>query len=403
MNRMGIFDAVVVGGGIIGASIALEVIDPGMRVVILDRQEPGRESSWAAAGMLSPAPDSPDSPASVPLVPLAGASLAMYPAYVAKIEEISGTTIGYRRDGTLEAFFGPDSETDRDEMVSEHRRLGLTAEALSAREARRLEPELSEEIGAAAWLADEATVSPRELMQALLTACRERGIEIRGDSEVRQICREGNRATGVETSRESFAAGCVIVAAGCFSHLLPGMARWAPTRPVRGQMAGLRFAEDHLQRVLRSGHNYVVPREGGLVAAGSTLEDAGFEKKITAEGISKILAAAVELAPRLAHAEVVETWCGLRPDTPDHLPVIGPAEVDGLFFATGHHRNGILLAPVTARIIGEWILRGASSFDASAFSPLRFANNIFVDEKAEVRKAVHDEIPGQSNCSGEQR
>lgn len=370
---MGVYDAVIVGGGIIGASVALEIGRPGRRVVILDRQEPGRESSWAAAGMLSPAPDSP---ASTPLVPLAQASLAMYPAYVAQIEETSGGTTGYRRDGALEAFFGLRAGTDRDEMVAEHRRLGLAAEDISANEARRVEPEISEEIGAAAWLPGEATVSPRELMQALLDACRRQGVEILPDSEVRRICVERKRVTGVATRRESVSADRVIVAAGCFSHLLPGMARWAPTKPIRGQMAGLRQTEGRFRHVLRSARGYIVPREGGLVAAGSTLEDAGFEKQVTTGGISKILAAAVELAPRLSDAEIVETWSGLRPDTPDHLPVIGPTEVDGLFFATGHYRNGILLAPITAKIIGEWILRGAASFDASAFSPMRFANDI---------------------------
>jgi len=396
---MGVYDTVIVGGGIIGASIALEISQPGMRVVILDRQKPGRESSWAAAGMLSPAPDSP---ASVPLVSLAQASLEMYAAYVAKIEEISGATTGYRRDGALEAFFGPTAETNRNELVAEYRWLGLAAEPASAMEARRLETELSPEIGAAAWLPDEASISPRELMQALLAACRERDVDMRADSEVRRIYLQRSRVTGVETSGESVAAGCVIIAAGCFSQLLPGMSRWAPTRPVRGQMVGLRQTDGPLQHVLRSAHGYVVPREGGFVAAGSTLEDAGFEKKVTAGGISKILRAAVELAPQLARAEIVETWSGLRPDTPDHLPVIGSAEVDGLFFATGHYRNGILLAPVTAKIIGEWILQGGSSFDASVFSPMRFADNISADDKAGAKEAGHKRIPLRDNCAGKQ-
>jgi glycine oxidase len=383
---MDCYDGVIVGGGIIGASIALEIGRPGMRLVILDRQEPGREASWAAAGMLSPAPDSS---ASIPLVPLAQASLEMYAAFVEKIEGISGSTTGYRRDGTLEAFFGTGAETDRDELVAQHRRLGLEAEAICPAEARRIEPEISREIGGAAWLRGEATVSPRELMQALLTACRERGVEVRSHNEVRQVCSAGNRATGVKTLREFVSAGCVVIAAGCFSHLLPGMARWAPTKPVRGQMAALRQTTGGLQRVLRSSRGYIVPREGGVVAVGSTLEDAGFEKKVTTGGIFKILAAALELAPHLADAEIIETWSGLRPDISDHLPVIGPAEMEGLFFATGHYRNGILLAPITAKIVGELILRGRSSFDASAFSPLRFAGDISADEKAGAKNAGH--------------
>jgi glycine oxidase len=371
METMRGFDAAIVGAGIIGASTALELSGRGMRVALLDRQQPGNEASWAAAGMLSPAPDSPDS---MPLFPLAQASLAMYGSYVESIEEFSEIRTGYRRCGAMEIFFGPTVVKARDELVSMHQRLGLATEAISAKEARRMEPAVSVDDFAAAWMPEEAAVSPRELMRAVLIACRHRGVEILAESDATAIRMANNTVMGVQAGSESISARAVVVAAGCFTHLLPGLEKWAPTRPVRGQMVGLKFHEVKPRHVLRSEHGYIVPRENGFAVAGSTLENAGFEKNVTREGIRGILAAAAQLAPAVASAKIVETWAGLRPDTPDHLPILGACEVGGLFFATGHYRNGILLAPITAKNIADWITNGNSAGDLSAFSPLRFVN-----------------------------
>ncbi|MFZ1030607.1 MAG: FAD-dependent oxidoreductase, partial [Candidatus Acidiferrales bacterium] len=150
------------------------------------------------------------------------------------------------------------------------------------------------------------------------------------------------------------------------------LARYAPVRPVRGQLVALRSPTVKLKKVLRSSRGYLVPRRDGRIIAGSTLENAGFVKQVTPEGIRKILQGAKELAPGLAGAEIVEQWAGLRPDSPDHLPIIGPTEMKGLLIATGHYRNGILLAPVTAKIVRDWIVSGRASFLAESFSPLRF-------------------------------
>jgi glycine oxidase len=372
------FDAVIVGGGVIGAAIAFELAGEKLRVLAIDRQQPGRETSWAAAGMLSPGPDSPEA---VPLVPLAKESLQLYPEFVAGVQEASGTSVDFVREGTFEIFVGAGGEIARDKMIEEYRDLGLAIEAITLEAARALEPELGAAASAAAWLPEEATVDPRLLTEAVLAAAERRGAVIRADCAVESLLCARGACTGV------IAAGCeriegehVVIAAGTFCGTIKdgvsggegNLARYAPVRPVRGQLVALRSANVRLKKVLRSSRGYLVPRRDGRIIAGSTLENAGFVKQVTPEGIRKILAGAKELAPGLADAEIVEQWAGLRPDSPDHLPIIGPTEMKGLLIATGHYRNGILLAPVTAKIVRDWIVSGKASFLAENFSPLRF-------------------------------
>jgi glycine oxidase len=168
----------------------------------------------------------------------------------------------------------------------------------------------------------------------------------------------------------------VVLAAGAFSGQIAGLMPLAATRPIRGQMAALRSSDARIRRVVRSARGYVVPRDDATpqrLVTGSTLEDVGFEKRVTPRGLESILIAAQELVPGLAHAEIVEVWCGLRPDTPDHLPLLGPAEFDGLTMATGHYRNGILLAPITAKLVCEWITEQRVSMDWGILNPHRFA------------------------------
>ncbi len=367
---MNAFDAAIVGGGIIGGSIAYELARHKLRVLLLDRQQPGQEASWAAAGMLSPPPDSPDS---IPLVPLGRASLDLYPEFVAAVEEASGRKVGYRTDGTMEAFFTGDAERELSTLVALHHGLGLPTEPLRLDEAYRLEPALNRQARAAALLPYEASVDNRLLTDAVLAAAGRAGVEVRAGLAVTSLAREASRCSGVTAGGEKFAAKHVVLAAGCYSGGIEGMSRYAPTRPVRGQMVALRPSRIELHCVLRSPRGYVVPRSDGRVIAGSTLENVGFEKRLTPAGLAQILSAALELAPGLADAEVVETWCGLRPDTPDHLPVLGPTDVEGLIIATGHYRNGILLAPVTAKLVHEWLTEQRTSLPCEAFSPLRFA------------------------------
>jgi len=370
-------DVIIVGGGIIGGSIAFELARRGVRATILDRREPGREASWAAAGMLSP---SPESPASIALVPLARASLALFPQFVSLIEEVSGRKAGYRAEGALEVFLRGDAERELSTLIAMNRGLGIECEPLRLEEAREMEPAMSEEARAAALFPNEAAVDNRALTAAVLTAAAVEGAEIRGGAAVKSLLREKDRCIGVETqSGEKLFAGQVVLAAGCWSSLLDGAASLgAPTRPVRGQMVALHHEGKPIRRVMRSERVYIVPRNDTRpqkLVLGSTLEDAGYEKRVTPGGLEKILSAVNELSPGLAHAEIIETWSGLRPGSPDQLPILGPASIEGLVMATGHYRNGILLSPITSKLVADWITEKTIPAEWEKFSPQRFARD----------------------------
>lgn len=365
------FDAAIAGGGVIGGSIALELARAGLRVAVFDRQQPGQEASWASAGIISPAPENPGM---IATVELAKRSAALYPEFVAQIEEISGHSTGFRAKGTLEALFSRDTKAELSTIIALHHGLGLKAEPLRAEDARELEPALSEEIEAAILRPEEASIDNRLLTAAVLEAARRSGAEIFSGSGVKAIWRNGSRCRGLILQNERVEAKWTIIAAGCFSGTIEGIAAYAPVRPAKGQMVALRADELELERVLWSEKIYLVPRNDGRILAGATVEYVGFDKRVTAGGIEKILSAAIELVPGLKNARIEETWAGLRPDSADHLPILGPTDLEGLMMATGHFRSGILLTPVTARLIREWVTEQRVSMDWERFSPMRFQN-----------------------------
>src|SRR6267378_3898619 len=351
------FDGVIAGGGLIGGAIALELALAGLRVAIYERGDPGRESSWAGAGILSPAPENT---ATIPLLPLGKASMALYPDFVFRVEEISGQEVGFRAKGTLEALFSRDVARELSTHVALYHGWGLQAEAISAEDA------------AAVLRPDEASVDNRCLTHAVLEAARKSGVEIYAHREVQGIWREKQRCAGLLLKNEKVSAAWTIIAAGSFSANIAGVNTYAPVRPAKGQMISLRAGQTTIERVLWSDKIYLVPRNDGRILAGATVEYVGVDKNVTAGGVEKILSGALELAPGLAHAHVDETWAGLRPDSPDHLPILGPTDIDGLLIATGHFRSGILLTPITAQLIREWITQQSVSTDWDRFSPLRF-------------------------------
>ena len=364
------FDAAIAGGGLIGSAIALELAQAGLSVAVFEKGEPGREASWASAGILSPAPETQGM---IPIVPLAKASIGLYPEFVANVEGISGQKVGFRPFGTMDVLFSRDAKRDLSTLIALHHGLGLKAEPLHPEEARELEPALSPEAEAAALRPDEASIDNRALTQAVLHASQKSGAEIFPDKVVEAIWREGSRCAGLKLRNENVSAKWTIIASGCFSANIEGVAVYAPVRPAKGQMVSLRADELKIRRVLWSEKIYLVPRNDGRILAGATVEYVGFDKHVTAGAIEKILSDAMELAPGLANARIEETWAGLRPDSPDHLPIVGPTDLEGLLMATGHFRSGVMLTPITARLIREWITEQRVSVDWERLSPMRFA------------------------------
>ncbi len=360
----------IVGAGIIGGAIAFELARAGQQVLLLDRQQPGMEASWAAAGMLAPGAETQDS---IAVAPLGKASLDLYPEFVQAVEAACGRDAQFQQCPGLQVFFGDTAERERAEFITVQRGLGLPAEAISLEEARALEPEISPQTRAAARLEREARLDSRLLLDAVFAAVQARGAEIRAGMPVTGLLLSKGRCEGVRTVQGETRAANVVICAGSFTSQIADVKRYAPTEPVRGQMVALRPAQAAVRHVMRSHHGYIVPRKDGRLICGSTAERVGYEKRVTPEGIARILAAACELVPALRTAALVESWSGLRPDTPDHLPCIGPTDIAGLLVAAGHYRNGVLLAPITARTLCEYILTGNTTLaHKEKYSPLRF-------------------------------
>jgi len=349
MKTVNFPDVIIAGGGIIGVSIALELRHRGLQVLVLDRGEPGQEASSAAAGML--AAFDPDTPFA--LQPLAKESARMFPAYVRKLESLSGTQVDLRSQGTIALL--DESSASAASTLGTHRKL-------SADELRQIEPAV-ESRGHSVFFVDEASVDPVMLMRAALQAASVMGIEVRGHTEVREM--HGHRGeVEVITSQGRLSAPRAINCRGAWSG--------APVKPRKGQMLAVCPQVMRVQHIIQAPGAYVVPRSSGKVVIGATVEDAGFDKTVAAETIRELHRAAAEFVPELASAEVVASWAGLRPGSPDDLPILGASETPGCFVATGHFRNGILLAPVTAEIMANLCLGRAAGWDISAFSPLRF-------------------------------
>ncbi len=363
------YDAAVAGGGIIGTSIALELACAGMKVAVFDAQQPGREASWASAGMISPAPESS---AMNSLLPISLASVQLYPEFIRRVEELSGQTVGYRKNGALDILLDGDEKQEVEEILALHRAAGLQAEALSGPEAREIEPALTCKIRAAIHRPDEASLDNRLFTEATLEAARRKGVEIFAGNGAKALWKDGQTCKGLQLESGRVEARWNVIAAGCFSAGIEGVAGYAPVTPAKGQMAALRCGSVNLKRDLWSDHMYLVPRNDGRIIAGSTVEYKGFDREVTAAGLKRILGGAMAMVPALETARVEETWAGLRPDSPDHLPILGPTDLDGLLIATGHFRSGILLTPITAQLIREWVTSQKVNVDWERFSPLRF-------------------------------
>jgi glycine oxidase len=340
-------DVIVVGAGIIGASLALELRERGASVLVLESGVPGREASFAAAGMLAPA--DPETPPA--LCGLAFASTQMYPEFVRTLEEISGIKVDFRRQGTIKFF-------ETASAPPPYRRL-------SAEELHALEPGISRMPAPhVPFFVAEDTVDPRMLMQATLAAAERKGVVVSGNTEVTGM-QPHNDFVEVFAGEQRHMARAVVNCRGAWAGV--------PVRPRKGQMlAFLPDKKNLLRHVVVAPDVYLVPRSSGRILAGATVEDAGYDKTIEAHTIQKLHLAAARLVPELGNLPVAEQWAGLRPGTPDDLPLLGETSERGIFIAAGHFRNGILLAPVTARIMANLIMGTPAGMNIEAFSPERF-------------------------------
>ena len=363
-------DVIVVGGGVIGCSIAWRLAQAGLKVTVFERGRVGCEASRAAAGMLSPQGEA-QGPG--PFLDLCLRSRDMYRSFAEELTEASGIDAEYKDDGTLFVVVEGEDEEEKTAWASWQLEAGLPIEHVSSDELRKLEPAVTELATRAIFLPREHQVENRRLMDALEVAIKRAGVELIERAEVSALTTEGGKVTGVVSNGTRFDAGAVIVAGGSWSsRVLEPLGLNFKVIPARGQMIAVRGSSLPITRVLHSSKVYIVPRNDGRILIGATVEYAGFHKTVTAGAINKLLTSAVELVPSIADFEIVETWSGLRPDTIDHLPIIGPSGIDNLSLATGHFRNGILLAPLTANLVTDILTNRREPAELRSFSIDRF-------------------------------
>lgn len=369
-------DVVVVGAGVIGLACAWRAAAAGMRVRVLEREQPGSGTSAVAAGMLAPVGEA--SWGEDALLGLGLASAQAWPQFAADLEREAALPVAYRPSGALHVALDSDETAElrrRFELIDSH---GLAAEWLTPSAARELEPGLAPGCAGAVFAPAEASVDPRALCVALAVAVEVCGGEIRSEAEVVEPILEGRRLAGVKTADGvEHRAAATVLAAGCWSGALgwlPADAR-PPVRAVKGQILTLRGPESEpaCERIVATERVYAVPRADGRLIVGATVEELGFDMRVTAGGVHELLREAYRVLPDIAELELTETLAGMRPGTPDNAPIIGWGALDGLLIATGHFRNGVLLAPVTGEAIAALLMGRDPAHDIAAFSPARFA------------------------------
>jgi glycine oxidase len=352
------WDAIIIGGGVIGLSLAWKLKAHGLDVLVVEKQEPALEATYAAGGMIA----SCDPKIPPCLRPLVDASAQMYPTFVHELQDEAAESVDLRDTGTI-AYFSDDTV----ELAGSRR---LTNTELS-----QLEPLLM--LRGTACLLSERSVDPRALGQALIKAAKHRGVDFVTGSPVLEVLEAGGRTSGVKTAHSNYSAGIVVNCSGAWAaHIRPVP---IPTRPVKGQMVCLvpqaRAHHDGplIQHVVRTPEVYIIPRSDGRILLGATVEEAGFDKRVDPDTIQRLRQAGIDTVPALANMRIHDAWAGLRPGTPDDLPILGETLLRGYYAATGHYRDGIMLAPITAQSMSELITGREPAFDLQPFSPQRFA------------------------------
>jgi glycine oxidase len=364
------YDAVVIGAGLIGLSCAWRARKRGLSVLVVDRADAaGAGTSGVAAGMLAPVTEADfgeEGPLRVNL-----AARERWPGFAAELEEVTGGPTGYRDSGALVVAADRDDAEALRRLHEFQRTLGLSSEWLTPSRCRALEPGLSPRIAGGILAPQDGSADPRATVRALAAAAEEVELGV----EVEAVEHDGSTVTGVRTSAGAIECEQVVVAAGPWSAALSPFGQGPPVRPVKGQILELRTRgalPEPFQRVLRTPRCYLVSRGDGNVVLGATVEEQGFDTTVTADGVFRLLEAAWEVLPEVGELELVAARAGLRPGTPDNAPVVGPGELDGLIWATGHWRNGVLLAPLTADAVAGLLARDPLPHELEPLSPARF-------------------------------
>lgn len=365
----------IIGAGVCGLGIGWRLAQAGCPVSVFERGQAGRGASWAAAGML--AANAETEPGEESLLPLTLASQKMWPGFAAELKDASGIDVEYLETGTLVAATNRDEAEQLRFTYEFQRDLGLAVEWLSGAEARKHEPYLRPGVPGAIWAPDDHQVENRKLAEALKAAFLKAGGTLHENSPVAGIETEGGRAAGVRVGDVLHKADIVVLAAGSWSRDIPGLPQAAlpPVRPVKGQMLSLRMDPKAplATAVLWAPKIYLVPRADARLIVGATVEEKGHDPHMTAGGVLALLDAAWRAIPAIEELPIEEMWVGFRPTSRDDAPILGETGTDGLLVATGHHRNGILLAPITADAIARQILTGSPLPEAAPFTLARFA------------------------------
>lgn len=363
-------DVLILGGGIIGCALAEELGRRGQRVAVIERGRIGAEASSAAAGILA---SQMDMPHPGPLFDLCQAARRMYPRWIEHLERRTGISVGYHVDGLLYLAMQGRVESTMKRQAKWQTRQGLRVDQWSPKEVRRHEPSVDGKIRCGFHFPIEAQVDNAALMQALAAACRKAGVVLHETTAVRRVLVKDGTAKGVETDHGTFDAPVIVNCLGSWGSLDKTFPAPVPVQPARGQILVFLGPKRLFRHAVMSSEGaYVVQRRDGRLLLGSTVEFVGFTKALTMEGIYGILGGLRRMTSAINECAFVESWSGLRPHTEDLLPILGLTTIDGLYVATGHFRHGILLAPITAHLMAELILRGRASIDLTPFSPQRF-------------------------------
>ncbi|HEX5479553.1 MAG TPA: glycine oxidase ThiO [Dehalococcoidia bacterium] len=365
-------EVVIVGGGIVGSACAYELAKRGAKPILLEYGKSGMQATNAAAGMLAPLSEHIEPG---PMLEFTLRALREYPAGVEELQATCGFDLELRLTGILKVAFDDEQPETLRRAYAWHRQMGFDVEWLDGAACRELEPRVSERVSAGVFSAAEGNVSNQQVALALLRAAAAHGAVIHERTPVTGFRRRAGRIVAVRSNDREFACDAVVLAAGARTgQIARRLGVDLPVVPVRGQMMALGGMRQPIAHPVWGPDGYLVPRANGLVFAGSTSERVGFRRRTTDAGVRRIRATASALVPQLRAAHMHFAWAGLRPGSPDDLPFIGPMpRVENAFAATGHYRNGILLGPLTGRLVAEALLSGDWSAIPAAFSPGRFA------------------------------